>query len=134
MFSSPLLSPQRDELSLPATSKALLTSLLISIISTYRSDIRRPFDGTIRRLYIGHTFLPYGRHRVTSDLYSAGLTFARCAGGPTRDQMDCPWIQIIIGASLSEPLLDELAGAFLWYIYIYICIHGQSIWSRVVPP
>ena len=26
----------------------------------------------------------------------------------------------IIGASLSEPLLDELAGAFLWYIYIYI--------------
>ena len=24
----------------------------------------------------------------------------------------------IIGASLSEPLLDELAGAFLWYIYI----------------
>ena len=29
---------------------------------------------------------------------------------------------IIIGASLSEPLLDELAGAFLWYIYIYIYI------------
>ena len=27
----------------------------------------------------------------------------------------------IIGASLiSEPLLDELAGAFLWYIYIYL--------------
>ena len=25
----------------------------------------------------------------------------------------------IIGASLSEPLFDELAGAFLWYIYIY---------------
>ena len=24
----------------------------------------------------------------------------------------------IIGASLSEPHLDELAGAFLWYIYI----------------
>ena len=47
MFSSPLLSPQRDELSLPATSKVLLTSLLISIISTYRSHIRRPFDGTI---------------------------------------------------------------------------------------
>ena len=23
----------------------------------------------------------------------------------------------IIGASLSEPHLDELAGAFLWYIY-----------------
>ena len=30
-----------------------------------------------------------------------------------------PYI-IIIGASLSEPHLDELAGAFLWYIYIYI--------------
>ena len=29
----------------------------------------------------------------------------------------------IIGASLSEPLLDELAGAFLWYIYIYIYIY-----------
>ena len=26
----------------------------------------------------------------------------------------------LIGASLSEPLLDELAGAFLWYIYIYL--------------
>ena len=26
----------------------------------------------------------------------------------------------IIGASLSEPLLDELAGAFLWYIYIFV--------------
>ena len=27
---------------------------------------------------------PFGQHRVTSDLYSAGLTFARCAftGGP----------------------------------------------------
>ena len=114
MFSSPLLSPQRDELALPASSKALLTSLLISIINTYRSHIRRPFDGTIRRLYIGHTFAaseyanlelkhktksltfyPFGRHRVTSDLYSAGLTFARCAfTGPTRDQMVCPWIQL----------------------------------------
>ena len=28
-------------------------------------------------------------------------------------------IRTIIGASLSEPLLDELAGAFLWYIYIF---------------
>ena len=28
--------------------------------------------------------------------------------------------EAIIGASLSEPLLDELAGAFLWYIYIYL--------------
>ena len=27
---------------------------------------------------------------------------------------------VVFGASLSEPLLDELAGAFLWYIYIYI--------------
>ena len=25
---------------------------------------------------------------------------------------------IIVGASLSEPLLDEFAGAFLWYIYL----------------
>ena len=42
-------------------------------------------------------------------------------------------LESIIGASFSEPHLDELAGAFLWYIYIYICIHGQSIWSRVGP-
>ena len=42
--------------------------------------------------------------------------------------------EAIIGASLSEPLLDELAGAMFWYIYIYICIHGQSLWSRVGPP
>ena len=58
MFSSPLLSPQRDELSLPATSKALLTSLLISIISTYRSHIRRPFDGTIRRASLEYVLVP----------------------------------------------------------------------------
>ena len=32
----------------------------------------------------------------------------------------------IIGASLSEPLLDELAGAFLWYIYIYIFVSMGS--------
>ena len=30
----------------------------------------------------------------------------------------------VIGASLSEPHLDELAGAFLWYIYIIMtCIY-----------
>ena len=34
----------------------------------------------------------------------------------------CAYYIIIIGASLSEPLLDELAGAFLWYIYIYIFV------------
>ena len=28
--------------------------------------------------------------------------------------------KLLIGASLSEPLLDELAGAFLWYIYIFV--------------
>ena len=28
-------------------------------------------------------------------------------------------------------LLHELAGAFLWYIYIYICIHGQTICNPV---
>ena len=39
--------------------------------------------------------------------------------------------EAIIGVSLSEPLSVELAGAFLWYIYI--CIHGQSIWSREGP-
>ena len=32
------------------------------------------------------------------------------------------YMAYIIGASLSEPLLDELAGAFLWYIYIYIFV------------
>ena len=58
MFSSPLLSPQRDELSLPATSKALLTNLLISIISTYRSHIRPPFDGTIRRASLEYVLVP----------------------------------------------------------------------------
>ena len=58
MFSSPLLSPQRDELSLPATSKVLLTSLLISIISTYRSHIRQPFDGTIRRASLEYVLVP----------------------------------------------------------------------------
>ena len=31
-------------------------------------------------------------------------------------------VYIFIGASLSEPHLDELAGAFLWYIYIYIFV------------
>ena len=53
----------------------------------------------------------------------------------------CTWYNSIklIGASLSEPHLDELAGELFWYIYIYmyiyiyICIHGQSIWSRVGP-
>ena len=44
--------------SLPATSKALLTSLLISIISTHRSHIRRPFDGTIRRASLEYVLVP----------------------------------------------------------------------------
>ena len=35
--------------------------------------------------------------------------------------------RIIIGASLSEPLLDELAGAFLWYIYIYIYLYPWAV-------
>ena len=42
------------------------------------------------------------------------------------------FIRKIIGANLSEPLSVELAGALLWCIYI--CIHGQSIWSREGPP
>ena len=58
MFSSPLLSPQRDELSVPATSKALLTSLLISIISTYRRHIGQPFDSTIRRASLEYVLVP----------------------------------------------------------------------------
>ena len=33
--------------------------------------------------------------------------------------------------SKGSPHLDELPGAFLWYIYI--CIHGQTIWFRVGP-
>ena len=46
----------------------------------------------------------------------------------------------IIGASLSEPLLDELAGALFWYIYIYIYIiiyiylYPQSILVPREPP
>ena len=32
----------------------------------------------------------------------------------------CISLVYIIGSNLSEPHLDELAGAFLWYIYIYI--------------
>ena len=39
----------------------------------------------------------------------------------------------IIGASLSEPLLDELAGAFLWYIYIYIYIYLYPWTVHLVP-
>ena len=38
------------------------------------------------------------------------------------------WLHII-GASLSEPLLDELAGAMFWYIYIYTVydrIHARA--------
>ena len=49
---------------------------------------------------------------MTSDLYSAGLTFARCAfTGPTRDQMVCPWIQKYI---------------YILYIYIYIYIYQRN--------
>ena len=33
-------------------------SLLISIISTYRSHIRRPFDGTIRRASLEYVLVP----------------------------------------------------------------------------
>ena len=44
--------------------------------------------------------------------------------------MDSPWIQII-GASLSEPLLDELAGAFLWYIYIRTKNHFNKMKKEV---
>ena len=40
----------------PCQVEGFIDKLLISIISTYRSHIRRPFEGTIRRLYIGHTF------------------------------------------------------------------------------
>ena len=46
----------------------------------------------------------------------------------------------IIGASLSEPLLDELAGALFWYIiiyiyiYIYIYLYPQSILVPREPP
>ena len=53
-----IYSVHSDELSLPVTSKALLTSLLISIISTYRSHIRRPFDGTIRRASLEYVLVP----------------------------------------------------------------------------
>ena len=42
----------------------------------------------------------------------------------------------IIGASLSEPLLDELAGAMFWYIYmvyIYIYIYLYPWAVHLVP-
>ena len=35
----------------------------------------------------------------------------------TNSSYHMPIYKCMIGASLSEPLLDELAGAFLWYIY-----------------
>ena len=114
VYSRPLCCLHNATNTLPAMSKALLTSLLISIISTYRSHIWRSFDDTIRRLY----FRPYVcrfkvsklelKHKTKSltffpisptslDLYSAMLTFARFAfTGASRDQMDCPWIQIYI--------------------------------------
>ena len=37
----------------------------------------------------------------------------------------------VVGASLSEPLLDELAGAFLWYIYIYIYLYRARVVSCI---
>ena len=35
-------------------------------------------------------------------------------------------MHIIIGASLSEPHLDELAGELFWYIYINIFLNEQK--------
>ena len=35
---------------------------------------------------------------------------------------------MVIGGSLSEPHLDELAGAFLWYIYILV--EMQALWGE----
>ena len=43
-----------------------------------------------------------------------------------------PRCNYLIGASLSEPLLDELAGALFWYIYIYL--YPQSILVPRGPP
>ena len=39
----------------------------------------------------------------------------------------------LIGASLSKPLLDELAGAFLWYIYIILYIFVSIMGSPFGP-
>ena len=39
----------------------------------------------------------------------------------------------LIGASLSEPHLDELAGALFWYIYIYIYIYLYPWAVHLVP-
>ena len=66
-------------------------------------------------------------------LFIFSITSSRYRVGTAKIQ----WRFSIIGASLSEPLLDELAGAFLWYIYIYIyiyiCIHGQSFGPAWAP-
>ena len=40
-------------------------------------------------------------------------------------------MKLVIGASLSEPHLDELAGAFLWYIFVSM---GSSFGAAWAPP
>ena len=76
---------------------------------------------------------------MTSDPYAAGYTFARSAFTGTHPGAKGRTYDII-GASLSEPLLDELAGALFWYIYIYIYIYyyiylyPQSILVPREPP
>ena len=53
-------------------------------------------------------------------LYTSDMPCNHSLPSPAKYYLDNALLGWIIGASLSEPLLDELAGAFLWYIYIYI--------------
>ena len=77
--------------------------------------------GVVVRMYIDFLIITYPHSScICSFLAAISLLF-------------CSFLMVfdLVGVSLSEPHLDDLAGAFLWYIYI--CIHGQSIWSRVGP-
>ena len=40
---------------------------------------------------------------------------------------------MLIGANLSEPHLDELAGALFWYIYIYLYPWAVHLVPRGLP-
>ena len=71
MFSSHLLSPQRDKLS-PCEVEGSLDK---PVDLAYRSHIRRPFDGTIRLLYIGHIFSASEKAKLELKHKTKSLTF-----------------------------------------------------------
>ena len=60
--------------------------------------------------------------RDKDNISTSHIMNSRKIGSSTFGRVDQNTEDLIIGASLSEPLLDESAGAFLWYIYIYIFV------------